>query len=40
MSQFESSEVGGIPSYLEGQPFVLVSPSTDWVRLTTLRRAI
>ena len=40
-SQFKSDQATGILPYpVEGQPFFLVRPSTDWTRPTTLWRAI
>ena len=34
MSQSESCQAGGTPSYSEGQSFFLARPSTDWTRPT------
>lgn len=39
LCQLESSQAGGIPSYSEGQPLVLVGPSTDWIRRMHVRES-
>ena len=38
MSQLEGSQIGGVSPYLQdGQLFVLLEPSTDWIRPTHIR---
>lgn len=38
MSQLEGSQIGGVSPYLQdGQLFVLLEPSTDWIRPTHIK---